>query len=290
MFKKVLAVTAILALACGAYAADADKRGWELDLKKISLNITSTEVKNADKYADFSDARLHSDSQTLIQGYLNMTGNYYAQKYVWANTLLAEYGRTKVRPADGTETTTNENVDRIVLTTDYTLRMWNVENFLGGFEAGPFANIEYDTEFTKSGGNNRKQVVSAGAKIFEGKYIKSLYAAGVGEYDFTYNPESTKFAWEVGFNVEQPIREGVKAVYSGYFRDYVHSSEKRNTDVDYEMELDARMDVLVYKTLSIAPFVTYYLAQAEHFSGLGQNVYVGVSFSFSHLFIKAKGA
>ncbi|WP_424243976.1 hypothetical protein Dip510_001162 [Elusimicrobium posterum] len=285
--NSLLVFALMLCASSALFAQDDKKMGWELDLKKLSLNITSTEVKNAEYYQGFADSRLTADSQTLIQGFLDLRGNYYSTSYLWANTLLSEYGRTKIRPVAG-ETTKSESVDRIMLTTDYTRRMWDVENFLGGFEAGPFAKLGYETEFTKNDGD-RKQVGRGklGAKVFEGKYIKSLYAAVVGKADWTYSPTSENLAWETGFNVEQPIREGVKAVYSSMYRQYFHRSESRETDVKRELELSARMDVAVYKNLSVAPFINYYLAQADHFDKTGQNMYVGVSFSFAQTFIKA---
>ncbi|MDD3065953.1 MAG: hypothetical protein PHT24_06835, partial [Endomicrobiaceae bacterium] len=191
------------------------KDGWQLELKKIALNVTSTEVQNAETYkaAGVSNARLTSDSQTLMQGTFNFAADYFAPKSFWSNTLLMEYGKTYLRPV-GKDEITNENVDKILITTDYTYRLWNIKDFLGGFEAGPFVNIGYETEFTPQDNTPLKKIIRgmAGAKLFEGKYLKSLYAAGVGEADYTYEPESTKFALEAGFKLENPIREGLKVV------------------------------------------------------------------------------
>ena len=58
----------ILCLFAGNLYAQDNKRGWQVELKKIALDITSTEVKNAEDYQDFSDARLNGDSQSTIRG------------------------------------------------------------------------------------------------------------------------------------------------------------------------------------------------------------------------------
>ena len=71
------------------------------------------------------------------------------------------------------------------------------------------------------------------------------------------------------------------------FRNYLHISRKEATDIDYEAAAAARLDVAVMKELSIAPFVQYYTAQARAFGKRGQNLFIGVSFSFSHTFVKA---
>ena len=200
-----------------------------------------------------------------------------------------DYGRTKVRPVNG-ETITNENADKILLTTGYTQRLWHVDDFLGGFEAGPFANIGYETEFTKPDNAPRTRIVRAmaGAKLFEGKYLKSLYAAIVGERDFTYEPYASKLAWEAGIKLELPVREGVIFKWDAMYRDYLDTTKTHPTDLDWEFETNARLDVQLYKNLYVAPFISYYTAQGKYVGPRGENVYVGVSFSFNHVLHEAK--
>ena len=288
ILQHLFVLAAFICLGGAVFAQDG-KKGWQVELKKIAFDFTSTEVKNAKEYNGFSDARLSADSQTSVRGALDFISDYHAEHYLWTNELTADYGRTKIRPVEG-QTLTNENADKILLTTGYTQRLWKVQDVLGGFEAGPFFNLGYETEFTKPDNSPRKKILrgTAGVKLFEGRYIKSLFAAVVGERDFTYNPGASKLAWEAGFKIEQPVREGVTAKYSVLFRDYLSSSEKRDTDLDYEFSADARLEVSLYKNLYLAPFVSYYTAQAKYFGPRGENVYIGVSLSFSHLFSEAK--
>ncbi|MCL2877366.1 MAG: DUF3078 domain-containing protein [Acidobacteria bacterium] len=291
MFRKMTSAmfAAILLLgSAGFVKAQDNPGGWQLDLKRVSLNLTSTQVKNADVYADFPDSRLNADSQTLVQGFSNFEAAYSAPKYLWSNELLAEYGKTTIKPLRGEETKT-ESADRIILTSDIAYKIWKVENFLGGFDAGPMANVSYETEFTSQNDVPLRKLLRGrlGAKAFEGKYLKSLYAAMVFEEDFTFPIHSANTAWEIGLKIEQPIREGVKTSYGLLYRDYLSHGETLPTNLDYTFEANARMDVLVYKNLSIAPFVNYYMAQGKYTESLGQNVYLGVSFSFSKI-LKAR--
>ena len=285
--KLFLSVCVVAVLAAAAQAQN-NKRGWQLDLKRAALELSSTEVKNAAYYQGFPNAKLTADSQHVIKGHLDLTGDYFAEHFIWGNELLMDYGKTTLKPVDG-EKVTSENADKILFTSSYTQRLWKVEDFLGGFEAGPFAALSYETEFNSQPGSRLKKVLraEAGLKLFEGKYIKKLFVSGFAEDDFTYDPSSEKYGWQTGFEIEQPIREGVKAVYSGLFRDYLHISKKRPTDLDYELSLEARLDVAVLKELSIAPFIQYYTAQGREVAKRGENLFVGVSLSFSHLFIKA---
>ena len=102
-----------LVLLCGVSHAQDGKQGWQIELKKIALDVTSTEVKHAKEYQDFSDARLNGDSQTAVRGNLDAISDYHAEHYLWTNELLMDYGRTKIRPVEG-ETLTNENADKIL--------------------------------------------------------------------------------------------------------------------------------------------------------------------------------
>ena len=155
---------------------------------------------------------------------------------------------------------------------------------------GPFANVGYETEFTKPHHSPRTRILraTAGAKLFDGKYIKKFYVALVGERDFTYHPYASKLAWETAAELELPVREGVKFKTGALFRDYIDSSEHHSTDLDWEFAADARLDVQLYKNLFVAPFISYYTAQGKYIAPRGENVYVGVSFSFSHIFSQAK--
>ncbi len=286
---KLVLLFAFLCFTLTSFAKENDRRGWQLELKKLALNVTSTNVHHAQDYNGFSDARLTADSQTTILGALDFKADYFGKHYLWSNGLLAEYGKNTIEQADGQKMTT-ESADRIIVDTAYTLRLWNIQDILGGFEAGPYVSAAYETEFNTTGGAPLKKVLrgEGGAKLFEGKYIKSLYLSGLFEEDFTYPEHSSKLGWTAGFEIEAPIREGVKAKFKGIWRDYLHESKRQPTDLDYSLELDARMEVLVWKNFAVAPFINYFTAKGKYVHEKGQNLYVGVSFSFSKLFKEAK--
>ena len=48
----------------------------------------------------------------------------------------------------------NKNLDRIILSSDYTQRIWEFDEFLGiprlYFELGPYSKVSYQTEFVAS--------------------------------------------------------------------------------------------------------------------------------------------
>lgn len=285
MIKKTFLLFTCLVLAGLSYAEEAQNGAWHLELRDLSLQITNTDVNNAEYYQGYSNPRLTADSQTLIQGNFDLMSKYDREKMLWANNLLMQYGQVTIKPV-GEDEIKNTSVDKILFTTDYTHKLFKVDDFLGGFTFGPFLNAGYQTEFTKEEDTPRYRVLrgKAGLRLFEGKYLKDLYAAAVIEYDFTYPEEVTKYAWEAGFKIEQPINDKSKAVYTAMIRDFFHFDNPSVNNLSYELELDARLNTEIMKDLAIAPFINYYQGKGVGNDRTGSNLYIGVAISYKKLF------
>lgn len=266
-------------------AADKDKYGWRLNFRRVALDVTSTEVKNADKYQDSPVTSLSSDSETIIKGVFDGVLEYEQPKYQWNNSLFMEYGKKTIKKADG-EKTRNENADEILFTSDYTRKVWKYKEA----DVGPFGSLGYQTEFTDNEDSPRMKVLrgKGGIKLFNGKYIKELYVAGVGEHDMTYSDEVNKFAAEIGTRMEYPLREGVKFQLEGYYRDYISYSEYIGTDLKYDLNVTGRMDVKLFDSISLAPFASYRMAESREAGEVGSNFTIGLSLTYSDLFNLSK--
>ena len=260
------------------------KSNLRANFRRIAFEVSSTEVKNAELYVDNPNSELSSDSKNMIKGVFDFVLEYEQPNWQWNNSLFMEYGRTELKPVDD-ERTTNEDADKILLSTDYNRKLWHL-NFQNA-DAGPFAGLAYQTEFTKNNDAPRMKVARGklGLKLFNGDFLQELYAAGVGEYDFTYSgDEITKTAYEIGFRAEKPISDQVKFQLEGYFRDYVSFSGYVATDLRYELSLIGRMDVKIYKQFSLAPYISYFQGKARGVDKEGANFLIGLSFAYSDLF------
>lgn len=120
--------------------------------------------------------------------------------------------------------------------------------------------------------------------MFEGKYLKDFSLSLSPELDFTYPQTATKYAWQAIVKIEHPLNDNAKAVYGASIRDFFLVQHPGDTDISYEFELSAKVEMELLKSFYIAPFINYYQAQARDFSGAGSNLYVGVSLSYSKLF------
>ena len=79
--------------------------------------MSSTSVSNAEEYQNSPNSQLSADSETLFKGVFDFALEYGQPEYQWNNTVYMEYGKTKLKKADGS-TTSSENADKILLTSD----------------------------------------------------------------------------------------------------------------------------------------------------------------------------
>jgi len=251
------------------------------NFRRIGLELSSTDVKNAIYYKDSPVSQLNADSQTLIKGIFDFVLEYETNYFRWDNSVYAEYAETKLKPADE-PADTDESADKILFSTNYTQKIWDLK--YGSL--GPFFDGAYQTEFTRNNGAPRMSVIrgKVGLKLFDGLVFKDLYLAGVTEYDATYSPNVNKTAGEIGFRIEKEIRDGVKFSTDGYYRRYFSFSEYETEDLRYDLNLTARMDVKLNGYLSVGPYLSYRRAHARGTPVAASNFMVGLSFSYSDLF------
>lgn len=260
--------------------ANGNEYGWRANLDKASLEISSTNVKNAKEYKDSPNSSLSSDSETVTKGVLDFYLDYNQANYLWSNNLFAEYGKTKIKPVEGPDVT-SENADKILLSSDYARKVWR---YLEA-DVGPFVRGEYQTEFEKNDDAPRTKIARGltGIKMFEGKYIKDMYAAAFGEYDFTYSKNVTKYGYELGLRAEYPLREGIKFDVDTYFRDYLGYSSYNAKDFKYEWNIKARMMVDIYKNFAFGPYIQYLQAKDRGSHKYGSSTIIGVAVDYSGL-------
>lgn len=264
--------------------AKPDKSNLRANFRRVALEMSSVEVKNAEYYTNSPNSKLSADSKTVLKGVFDFVLEYEQPKWQWNNSLFMEYGRTELKPVDEPRNKT-EDADQILLTTDYNYKMWHLE--FDNADAGPFASLGYQTEFTRNNGAPREKVFrgKTGIKLFNGELLQELYIAAVGEYDMTYSDDkTTKGAYELGFKMEKPLYDGVKFQLEGYYRDYVSFSEYVGTDLKYELSLVGRMDVKLYNKLSLAPYVQYFQGESRASQKTGSNFMIGLSFAYADLF------
>lgn len=256
----------------------ADGHSLALDIRRIGLDLSKTDVRHAAAYENSPIQALKADDQEFIKGVWDTVLEYRVDDLKWDNSLFMEYGKTTLKPYNAPKTV-NENADKILLTSDLAWAHWH----WGDLKFGPMARAAYETEFEASGDAPRQNVVraSAGFSLFDHPVIKSLYVAGVYEYDFTYSDHKVnKTAAEAGWRLEYQVREGVKLSTNGYYREYLSYSEYVPTDLDRDFNAVARMDTNLWGNFTLGPYVQYRRAKARGADVYGSNFMLGLSFNY----------
>lgn len=277
--KKSLLVLAVAAVPFAASAAEDD---LALAIRRASLDISKTQVTHAYAYQDSPVQALNADSQDFIKGVFDTALEYKRGKFNWDNSLFMEYGKTTLKPYEG-DKTTSENADDILFSSDLSWELWK----FGGLKFGPTVRGAYDTEFYASGEAPRQNLVrgSAGLSLFDHPIVKSLYATGLYEYDFTYsNDKVSKTGVEAGWRLEYELRKGVKFSTNGYYREYLSYSSYEPTDLERDLSAVARMDTNLWGNFTMGPYVQYRLAKARGADVYGSNFMVGLSIGYTNKF------
>lgn len=251
------------------------------NLNRLAFEYNQNSVTNKGEEADYPGT-FNSDEQEVLTGLFDGNIEYANSNLVWLNSLFMEYGKNK--STENGKTTDSESADKILLTTDYTHKVWKLEEGI----VGPFVNLGYQTEFTTftadDGDDYRTKILrgKAGMKLYEGKHFKELYIAGVEEADFTYGETNMKTAGEIGYKFECDIRDGMKFVSDGYYRKFFVYDKYERTDYKYELETNNRIDVAIINGFSFAPFVNYRLAQTRGADKSRSDTTVGISLGYKY--------
>ncbi len=277
--RKIFTVLALV-LPMVALADDSpNETKFNLNIRRIGLDWTKTDMKNAEEYQNSSVAALKASDQENIKGVFDVALEYGFDRFKWDNSLFMEYGKQTITNLDG-EKTVDESADKILLSSDLAYACWDFDSF----KLGPIMRGQYETEFQ---GDPRRNVLrpNAGFSLFDHDIIKSLYIVGVYEYDFTYADEKvSKSAVEAGWRIDYKIREGVKFSSDGYYRKYLSYSEYVGEDLNYDFLAVARLDTNIWGDLTMGPYVKYRRAHSRQAIDYASNTSIGVSFSYIHNF------
>lgn len=265
---------------CAVMAEDSPSDNkFNLNVRRIGLDWTKTDIKNPSEYQNSSVAALKASDQENIQGVFDVALEYGHDRFKWDNSLFMEYGKQTIQ-SYGEEKSIDESADKILFSSDLAYACWDFDSF----KLGPIVRGQYETEFK---GDPRRNVLrpNAGFALFDHDIFKSLYVVGVYEYDFTYSDEKvSKSAAEAGWRIEYKIRDGIKFTSDGYYRKYLSYSRYVGEDLTYDFLAVARLDTNLWGDFTMGPYVKYRRAHSRDAIDYGANTSIGISFSYIHNF------
>lgn len=271
----------IIAFSASANNTSVDEYTLKANIKRIALEYMEHSVsnKNDPNYPD----SYNSDEKSNMGGTLDANIVYDKNNMIWVNGIFAEYGKSETTE-DGI-TTENEDKDEILLYTDYTHKVWQLEQGI----VGPFAYLGYETEFTSFDLGNesyRTKILRAkvGMKLYEGKYFKQFYIAGVEENDMTYDDNNMKTGAEIGYEFNYALNPYTTFISDGYYRHFFSYTEKEPTDFEYKLAFNNRIQTKLTGDLYLAPFYNYELAQTRGAKSSRAQSTFGLSLTYNKSF------
>ena len=277
--KKICFILALLMPLMAVAEDSPSETRFNLNVRRIGLDWSKTDMNNSAEYQNSTVAALKASDQEDIKGVFDVALEYGFDRFRWDNSLFMEYGKQTITPYNE-EQVTDESADKILLSSDLAYACWDFDSF----KLGPIVRGQYETEFA---GDPRRNILrpNAGFALFDHDIIKTLYAVGVYEYDFTYSDAKVnKSAVEAGWRVEYALREGVKFSSDGYYRKYLSFSQYVGEDLNYDFFAVARLDTNVWGDLTMGPYIKYRRAHSRQAEDYGSNTSIGVSFSYIHNF------
>jgi len=277
--KKILMIAAVLMPVMAIAEESPNDTKFNLNIHRIGLDWTKTDINNAPEYTNSTVAALAASDQETVKGVFDVALEYGFERFKWDNSLFMEYGKQTIKPYNE-ESVTDESADKILFSSDLAYACWDFDSF----KLGPIFRAQYETEFK---GDPRRNVLrpNAGFALFDHDIIKTLYAVGVYEYDFTYaDAKVSKSAVESGWRIEYEIRDGVKFTSDGYYRKYLSYSQYVGEDLNYDFSAIARLDTNIWGDLTMGPYIKYRRAHSRQAHEYGSNTSIGVSFSYIHNF------
>ena len=277
--KKLLCGLAVLMPLVAVAEESPNETKFNLNVRRIGLDWTKTIVKDEAEYQNSTVSALTASDQETINGVFDVALEYGFDRFKWDNSLFMEYGKQTIKPYND-KSVTDESADKMLLSSDMAYACWDFDSF----KLGPIVRAQYETEFK---GDPRRNILrpNAGFALFDHDIIKTLYAVGVYEYDFTYSDAKvSKSAYETGWRIEYDIREGVRFTSDGYYRKYLSYSQYVGEDLSYDFLAVARLDTNVWGDLTMGPYVKYRRAHSRQAHDSGSNTSIGVSFSYIHNF------
>ena len=176
---KKISLFLLVCLLPGLAMADDAKKDLVLNVRRIGLEWSKTQVRNSADYQNSPVSALKADSQDFIKGVFDTALEYNKDRLQWDNGLFMEYGETKLKPYQGPQTV-SENADDILLSSNLSYACWD----FSGFKFGPTVRTAYDTEFKTADTTPRQNIVraNAGLSLFDNAIIKSLYLTYITYY------------------------------------------------------------------------------------------------------------
>lgn len=269
---------------------------WTINFRDVGLIAQQTKVVTDRE--DFtpvsnSNARLSAFDQQSLSYVAKIDVDYRFKTHKWTNTGEVEFTETRTIPPDTDlqPATFDRPTNRVMGLTYYTEKMGSFPVHWLGRSIGPSAGFQYDGEVQRLNHDARRRNIYSilpGLEIFDGSIVKSLQITGNIRRDYSHEPIDSQYGTHTRALVSLPIplAHGVDASLEGetWFNYYFRRPGDTPGDLQLEGDANFKLNVPVWKQISLSPFVDFYWAKMKMPRPLtAYSAMTGISLSFTRL-------
>ena len=269
---------------------------WTINFRDVGLTAQQTKVVTDRE--DFtpvsnSNARLSAFDQQSLSYVAKIDVDYRFKTHKWTNTGEVEFTETRTIPPDTDlqPATFDRPTNRVMGLTYYTEKMGSFPFHWLGRSIGPSAGFQYDGEVQRLNHDARRRNIYSvlpGLEIFDGSVVKSLQITGNIRRDYSHEPIDSQYGTHTRalVSVPVPLGHGGDASLEGetWFNYYFRRPGDTPADLQLEGDANFKLNVPLWKQISLSPFVDFYWAKLKMPRPLtAYSAMTGVSLSFTRL-------
>lgn len=258
---------------------------WRLNLRELAFRFTNTQVGNGAAFSQVRNDRINSINQTMIESATKLFSEFACHDIRLDAGISTNYGRVTLKPRSSAPIQ-NETVDQILIETELRYKAVGLGGRFGSYDFGPFANVSYDTEFTRPASRPKRKILRTqpGLKLFGGRRLRQLHVGSMIETDYSTAQTDTLFGWGAGFSWNSPVaKTPLHFVLNFSYREFARNARDTLEDLKRELQTTARLRMPVIGNLRLSPFIDYYVFEGKLNRQTGFNLIFGVSLDYSRL-------
>ena len=258
---------------------------WRVNFRDVSLNTTNTHVvEDRASFAQVPDPRVQGFDQQVVGITAKTDADYLYKDFHWGNSFALEYSRARLRPPNAPQIINTPN-NRLDLQTTVTRRVAGIPVAWLARSFGPSMGFEYEGQVAATPGLRRKQVYSLlpGVEFFDGTVVQSLQLSAGLKRDYSRVVPNNQYGLRGRLVLSTPLRAGLRLTGEFLTRYYFLTRRDSDQDLRLESEMQIKLHVPLYKSLTLAPFANLYIFQLKTTPASGYSFLTGISLGFSRL-------
>jgi hypothetical protein len=263
---------------------------WTINIRDLSARFSNTKaVRDFDAFASVPNSRVTGFDQQSAGFNFQGDLDYRFRGHKWTNTAEIAYAETRLNPRNA-PAVIDRTDNRVMALTAFTEHLSSFPLHWLGESVGPTVSLQYDGEVKRRSPDVKRRniyAVNPGVEIYDGSIVNSVQLTATLRRDYSVEPPESQYGMRARavWALNVPVGHGGQGKLQGevWNNYYFRRSNDQPTDLQLEGDANARLNISLWKDLSLAPFIDCYWFKLKQRPVNGYSLMTGVSLSFSRL-------